>query len=168
MFRSHSSALTHGLYSWTKNFCPSLRSSQWTMIFTARIRRMREGNIFSLITLAGRGGGVPYPRSRWEVPHPRSGRGGGYPILLTRGVSHLRSGQGGYPIPGLDGGGIPFCWQGGTTSKIRMGVPWVPPSAEWGTPIQDWMGYPPPPQSAKRALATRRAVCLLRSRRRTF
>ena len=48
-------------------------------LFTARIRRMTGGYIFSLSTLAGGGGypisglgrGVPYPRSR-GVPHPRS------------------------------------------------------------------------------------------------
>ena len=72
---------------------------------------------------------------------------------------------------------------------------WVPPPpsrTEWGTPlpqsrlggvppcpglnvpppVQDWMGYLPftssRDRSAKWTLATRRAVCLLRSRRRTF
>ena len=63
---------------------------------------------------------------------------------------------------------------------------WGYPSPGWGlfqkrdTPIQVRMGYPPPPtrtevplpppldRTAEQALATRRAVCLLRSRRRTF
>ena len=60
-----------------------------------------------------------------------------------------------------------------------MGVPWGIPLSKtwWGTPyprldgvppIQDWMGYSPLPTSAKWALAMRRVVCLLRSRRRTF
>ena len=78
---------------------------------------MREGNIFSLFTLAGRGttsqvwtGGVPHPRSEWGVPHPRSGWGVPHPA-------------------GLDG------------------VPFPPSKTVWGT---------------------QRAVCLLRSRRRTF
>ena len=51
-------------------------------IFTARIRRMGEGNIFSLFTLAG--GGTP------------SQVGGGYPARSE-----------GVPRPGLDVGGVP-------------------------------------------------------------
>ena len=72
-------------------------------LITARIRRMGEGNIFSLSTLAGRGG-VPCPRSvgGWGVPHPRSWWGGtpsqiwmvgrGIPLLTT-----TRTGWGRYP-----------------------------------------------------------------------
>ena len=59
-------------------------------------------------------------------------------------------------------------WDGGyPQSKIGWGTP--PSKIGWGTPPpgQRLDGVPPPP-SAKRALATRRAVCLLRSRRRTF
>ena len=106
-------------------------------LVTARIRKMREGNSFSLFTLVGRGvprprsgWGVPHPRSRrgllhprsrWAVPHPRSGQGK-YPILLT----------GGYPIPGPDGG---------TPSQIWMGV--VPhPRSGWWYPILLTRGYP--------------------------
>ena len=123
--------------------------------------------------ILGLGRRVPHPRSQWgypipgpdggypipgEVPHPRSGWG--YPILLT-GVPHPRSEQEGVPPPFKTG--------------------WVtppPPIQDWMgyPPIQDWMGYPSiqdwmgyhQPQSAKQALATRRMVCLLRSRRRTF
>ena len=97
-------------------------------------------------------GGIPCPRSRWEVPHPADGR---------EGVPHPRSRQ------------------GSTPSYIRMGE--YPLSrTEWGNPHQDCMGYPLPPsrtgwgsrlsgdRSAQRTLTTRRAVCLLRSRRRTF
>ena len=93
-------------------------------IFTARIRirRMREGNIFSLFTLAGGGegypisgldgGGVPHYSSRWGDT-PSQVQTGGYPILLTGGVPHPRS-------------------------------QWVPPSAEWGTPLsQPWIGGTP-------------------------
>ena len=70
-----------------------------TDIFTARIRRIWEGNIFSLFTLAR--GGVPHLRS--EV--------GGYPISGPgRGVPHLRFG--GYPISG----GVPHVW-GDTPSQ---------------------------------------------------
>ena len=87
------------------------------IVFTARIRRMGEGNIFSLSTLAGRG--VPHPRSRWGggVPHPRSGWWG-YPVpgLGWGGgtPSQVWMVGGGYPVPGLDSGG------GGNPSQVWM------------------------------------------------
>ena len=63
-----------------------------------------------------RGGGVTPVRSR-GIPHPRSSRGGGY------------------PIPGLGGG------KGGTPSQARMGNPLT-----WdGVPPQKWDGVPPRP-----------------------
>ena len=108
-------------------------------IFTACIRRMGEGNIFSLFTLAGRrgypvpclrvGGGnpsqvwvgvpcirfgwwmVPHPRSGWGVPHPKSGQG----------PPHPRSEWGYYGYPLARSG-----WWG----VLRY--------------PHDWMGYPPP------------------------
>ena len=50
--------------------------------------------------------------------------------------SHLR-GEGGYPIPGLEGGR-------GTPSKMRTGVPWVPlaPRSGRGIPHPADGGYP--------------------------
>ena len=97
---------------------------------------MGEGNIFSLSTLAG---GVPHPRSvsGGEVPHPRSGWGN----TPSQGLG------GGYPIPGLDGGGYPGY---PTTRSGWWGGTWVPStrSAWWGvprvSPDQVWMvgGYP--------------------------
>ena len=166
---------------------------------------MREGNIFSLSTLAE--GGVNRPRSGGGVLHPRSRRGGGVPHPRSRrGVLHPRSGQRGYPIQDQNGGG------GYPGVPSHSGLDGVPPpiKTEWGypPPIQDWMVYHPPSQdwmgyslpsitgwgtpppcrrldgvhppfppspnfplsgdrSAKRALATQRAVCLLHSRRRT-
>ena len=111
-------------------------------IFTARIRKMTEGNIFSLFTLAGEGGtphpadwgGVyPHPRSGWWVPHPADGgdrvppsqvRMGGYPHPGPR------SGWGGgsFPIPGQDGGTPPFrsCCRG-----VLTGV-YPHPRSGWG------------------------------------
>ena len=69
--------------------------------FTASIRRTREGNSFSLSTLAG--WGVPHPRSRWGYPIPGLDFGG-YPIPLTGGgYLHPRSGWGVPPCPRLDG-----------------------------------------------------------------
>ena len=58
------------------------------------------------------------------------------------------------------GEGYPIKSNGGYPYPGWMGVP----------PSQDGWGYPPPPlgdRAAQRVLATRRAVCLLRSRRRT-
>ena len=140
------------------------RDTKWLeYIITARIRRMTEGNVFTLSTIAGGGGGGgerPRLRSRWGrggtpsqvwmggLPHPVDGTpscwwGGG-----GRGVPHPRSRQGGNPIPGLDRGVFhPSLDRGVTPSKIRTGgYPGVPPHQHlMGVPpIQDWMGYPYP------------------------
>ena len=147
-------------------------------LITARIRRMREGNIFSLFTLSGEGvpcprfglgGGNPIPGVEGGYPIPGMDRGGGYPIPDV---------DGGYPIPGPDGGGYPIPgvdW-GVPHPADRGGV--LHPRSGWGggypillmlegTPIQDQVPPLSGDRSAKRALATRRAVCLLHSHRRT-
>ena len=106
-------------------------------------------------------------------------KGGGYPSLRFFLCSLVLS-WGRTPVPGsfpalvpgpFPVGGypthrslVPCPFQGGipvlTGRYPRVGYP----------PGQVRVGYPPPPQDgiAERALATRRAVCLLRSRRRTF
>ena len=82
----------------------------------------------------------------WRVPHQADR--GEYPILLDWGVPHPRSGQGD-PIPGLDredpiprglDGGYPIPDLGGGTSGYTLH-----PLARtgWGTPNQEWIGYPP-------------------------
>ena len=75
-------------------------------LFTARIRRMRECNIFSLFTLAGGGGGYPVP-----------GRGG-YPIQvrMVEGGGHLRFGVGGSPSR-------PGWWGEGRLPHLTSGYP---------------------------------------------
>ena len=106
-------------------------------IFTARIRRMREGTVFSLFV-------SPHLRG---VPCAKSGQGGSPSQVWTGGVPHPRSGQGVHPIPGLDGAvphprsgwGIPHPWSGpgGTPFQVWMGgTRGTPPPArsEWGTP----------------------------------
>ena len=103
------------------------------MIFTARIRRMfvsphfDQGERYPVPGLDGGGGGEPHPSSRWG--------GEGYPIQLSMGIPHPRSGQG-VPHPSQDWMGYPH-------------LGWVPPPARtgWGTPPpgQDWMGLPFPP-----------------------
>ena len=80
-------------------------------------------------------------RVTWGTPLARSG--------WWRGTWHT-------PQPGLDGGypGYPQVWMGYPSPHHH----------------HDWMAYPSPPldRAAKQALATWWAVCLLRSRRRTF
>ena len=101
-------------------------------LITARIRRMREGNNFSLSKLAG-GGVVPIP-----------GVGGGYPVPgLGRGVPHPRPGRG---VPCLRSGwGVPCLRSGwwGTPSWVQMGGT---SSQVWtgGTPFCRWGGIPHP------------------------
>ena len=73
-------------------------------------------------------------------------------------------------------GRTPSGWQGGCPHPSRFGG--IPPSfltgdtpilPDGGTPpVRTGWGYPPGDRAAERALATRWAVCLLRSRRRTF
>ena len=95
---------------------------------------MREGNIFSLSTLAG--GGVSHPRSgRGGVPYPRSGS-----QVWTRG--------GGVPHPRF-GWGVPW-----GTPLAKSGWWGVPPRSGWWEggnpgypPGQVWMVPPPPARS---------------------
>ena len=87
------------------------------------------------------GGGTPFPGLDRGVPHPADEGGGGNPFPgLDRGVPLLR--QGGYPT-----------WEG---VPPWQGVP--PPLA----------GVPPPHQTSTACTCYTAAVCLLRSRRRTF
>ena len=103
------------------------------LLFTARIRRMGEGNIFSLFSLAG-----GTPSQVWV---------GGYPISgLGRGGTPSQVWVGGYPVQGLGrggtpsqvGGGIPHLRSEGTPSQVGG----VPPSQVGGTPSQVRRGYP--------------------------
>ena len=149
------------------------------VIFTARVRSKREGNIhtWECLSVHYRWRGVPnLADGGYPIPGPGGGGypiqlmggggfpdlGGGYPIQLTRGypiqlmgvphsryrwgAPHSRSRQGGtpsslgqgwYPIPGMDGGtlGYPHPRLNGVLDG------WM----EY-LPVQDCMGYPPPPQ----------------------
>ena len=89
---------------------------------------MREGNIFSLSTLAGR---VPCPRSGRGVPHPRS-RLGITPFQVWIGGPHHD--DVGYSIQ--DQKGVP-------PSRTGWGTHPPPPVLDGVPPIQDLMGYPP-------------------------
>ena len=140
-------------------------------MITARIRRMGEGNIFSLSTLVGRGvshpksvGGGGTPSQVWVEGYPISGLGGGwgYPIPgLSEGYSIPGLGEG-YSISGL-GGGTPcqvwmvggwfrgyllltrsgWCWV--TWGNLtRSGWFWVPRGTPWpGLDGGGYPGYPP-------------------------
>ena len=127
------------------------------------------------------GGGGETPSNQWGIPPSfLMGAGtpippnGGTPILPNVGEVPPSSLTPWYP-PVRTGWGTPTIetgWRYLPPSGLDGGNPQPPLALDGGTPCQNWMGYPPTPQSgdkaAKRALATRRAVCLLRSRRRTF
>ena len=115
-------------------------------IFTARVRSTREGNVYTWECLSTGGGGyLPWPG------------GGGAPTLQLMGGTYL--GLGGTCL-GQEG--VPPL-EGGVPTSIREYLPgWGYPLArtEWGAPL--------PGRDNRGVLDTRRAVCLLRSRRRTF
>ena len=128
---------------------------------TACIRRMTEGNVFTLSTISG--GGVSHPRSRQGVPYPADwgysipGLDEGYPFpgldpisgldgggtpsqVWMGGVLHPRSGWGGYSIPGLDGG-VLHPRSGWGVPHLRSGWGWHPiPGLDGGYTI---LGQPP-------------------------
>ena len=115
-------------------------------LITVRIRRMGEGNIFSLCVSS-------HPR----VVHPSADRGGTSSKVRMGGK--LFPGQdGGTPFPGHNGGTPSQVTMGGTSFQVRMGVPlprsgwgylltwdldrgFSHPNLGWGTPI-DRMGVP--------------------------
>ena len=141
-------------------------------MITARIRRMTGGNIFSLFTLAG--GGVPHLRSRERgYPIPGPGRGG-VPNPRSRwGGSPSQVQVGGYPeypptwdgVPPQTWDGVPPQIWGGVPPDLGLGTP---PTWDQVPPLDLGPGTPPRGPGTQRVLATQPAVCLLRSRRRTF
>ena len=138
----------------------------------------REGNSFTLLVCPHLGGGVPISHNALQhfpechgadtwggtlpgpagmgrggtLPGPaRGGGGGGYPARSSWGGTQVW-----YPLrPGQDGGGVTLLGGGGTQV-------WSP------RPGQDRGGGGYPVRTTEGVLTTRRAVCLLRSRRRTF
>ena len=167
-------------------------SEGWGKVIVSVCPHLREGG-FPVPRL---GGGIPHPKSRWRgTPsqvwvwgYPIPGLGGGNLVPGFGGGTSSQVWVGMYPIPGL-GGGYPIPGWGGTPFQVWVGDIPIPglgrgtPSQVWqGTPSQVWVGRYPIPgpdrvdgvplphthTSAKRALATRRALCLLRSRKRTF
>ena len=102
-------------------------------------------------------------------PHPKDGEGSVFTgICLSTLGAVLKSWLG---VPQFWPEGVPLSWDWVTPCQVRMGYPptrtGVPPAGSgWDIPPArlGW-GTPPQDRTAKRALATRRAVCLLRSRR---
>ena len=85
-----------------------------------------EGTVFSLSVHTSLGAGV-IPLSCWRMgyPHPRSGQGG-YPVVGHDGGTPILGQDGGYPHP-RSGGGTPIPGQNGeypppSRSQIRTGV----------------------------------------------
>ena len=136
-----------------------MSSSKARLIFTARIRRMGEGNVFSLSTL----GGVPISHNALQHFPECHGAAGGVPCqvqpggvlwlggrgcTLAGGVPWLGGYPGQVPPPARSVGGYPS--QGGTQVRypparsVGGGVPWPGLVPRSGTPPRpgQWGGYP--------------------------
>ena len=155
-----------------RNRCSYILPFKWMKshlfhIITACIRRMREGNSFSLSTLVGERGGTM--SQVWMGGIPSEAQTGGTPSEVQMGGTPLQVQTVGYPIPDLDWGGVSAyqVQMGGTLSQVQtVRVPhprsgWgCTPFCWWwggvpiqyqdgGTPIQDWTrldGVPPCPR----------------------
>ena len=101
----------------------SNKSIHGVHVITARIRRMGEGNVFSLFT----SGGVPVSHNVLQHFPECHGAAGGVPCQVQ---------PGGVPWPGVP-------WQGGT---LAGGVPWLGGTLAGGTLARGvpWLGVPWP------------------------
>ena len=128
-------------------------------IFTARIRRMGKV-MFSVYSHLG---GYPYPIMLCNISQNAMGQTlGGYPARSSRGGTLLE----GYPAGGVPGGypaGV-YPAGGGYPAGGYPGQVPLPGQVRTGVPCPG--GYPG--RTREGVLNTQRAVCLLRSRRRTF
>ena len=109
-------------------------------IFTARIQRMGEGNIFSLSVSSH----LDCGGTNVGVPHPTTGRGGTPSQVQDGRGTPSQVQDGGSAIPGQDGvAPINKIWVPPTRNGCgylpvsRMGVP--PIITGWGTSYWDWM-----------------------------
>ena len=104
-------------------------------LITLRIRRMGEGNVFSLFTSGG--GGYPYPIMLCNISQNTMGQpGGGYPARSRWGGVTLPGPAGGYPV---GGGGYPG-WGGTLAGGYPVGGYPGRGYPGWGVPC--WGGYP--------------------------
>ena len=117
-------------------------------------------------------GGYPLPRSRWGTPIQGLDGGGGYPQGIPPSAGWVP------PIHTWEGGTPHWTWEGGTPHPDQ-GRRYTPPGPGKGVPPCPDLGRGYPPRSGPRmgGIPNRnniactwyaRAVCLLRSRRRTF
>ena len=171
--------------------CSHWTASLWVSqfignIITARIRRMREGTVFTDVCLLTFGGGAtpslqlgrmegtpsflmgtPFPGLDGGVLHPRSGQG----VPQPRGTPCQQDGVPppdlgkGYPLQTWEGGTLPVQTWEGVPSLSRPGKG-VPPSRSGPRTGGGQDRGVPPTGTAQHVLATQRVVCLLRSRRR--
>ena len=151
------------------------------MLITARIRRMGEGNVLKRVCpsmiLSVHRGGYPYPIMLCNISQNAMRQRGGtrvrYPPggVPRSGTPRVRYPPRGVPdqVPPRGGPGQVHPPGGGT--RVRY-----PPGGYPGQvpPPGGYPGQVPPPRggypgrTTEGVLTTRRAVCLLRSRRRTF
>ena len=150
----------------------------------------REGNSFTLLVCPHLGG-YPYPIMLCNITqNPMGQTPGGVPIShnacnITQNSMRQTPEGVGYPARGVPCLGVPCqgggysAWEYPAKGVLCQGVPWggtLPGVPCWGDPIG---GYPAekgggtlpgghPVRTTEGVLTTRRAVCLLRSRRRTF
>ena len=121
---------TLGEFAWKalQNDVQQLLLKKVDYIFTARIRRMGEGNIFTLCVSSHFDG-----EEGW-YPHPRSAQ------VQDGGYFHLRSRM---AVPPLRIGGTPSQFRTrGMPHQDWMGYP--PLGLNEGTPHQEWMDIPSP------------------------
>ena len=128
--------------------------------------------LFSQVSVCShQGGGIPSPSHNISI-HWSHVLSGGTPTQSWWGGGAPIWSQWRYHHPVLTGGAHRV--QTGVSIQVRMGYSRIGPGLDGGYPHQDWMGVPLPPpppkgdRGAEWVLGTRRAVCLLRSRRRTF
>ena len=132
----------------------------------------REGNSFTLFVCPHLGG-YPYPIMLCNIFQNAMRQRGGYPDPPRGGVPDWVPPLGGYPdprgVPGPPWGGVPDRVPPGGVPGPPGGVPDQVPRPGGGVPDRvppPGGGYPG--RTTEGVLTTRRAVCLLRSRRRTF
>ena len=118
------------------------------------------------------GGGYPYPIMLCNISQNAMRWGGYLGQVPPRGGTRVRYPPGGgVPGSGTPPGGtqVRYPPRGGTRVRYppRGGYPGqVPPRGGYSGQVPPWGGYPG--RTTEGVLTTRRAVCLLRSRRRTF
>ena len=172
---------THRIFiaSGTVQVCNGIGKEEYSdTVSSDEVQVPSESSLSCFLPPASEGWGEGTVFSLFVSPHLDPGGGGSWP---TGGIPIFP--DGGTPILPNGGKGTPIWWTGGTPIWL-MGIPWgwmgYPIGTRWGYPLvdtgwrysphRDWMGVPPPTPIGRSEdrVATRLAVCLFRSRRRTF